>query len=609
MEVAVQLERSPLMDGDARELERDDSPSSPPIPNLSEQELYQGTEEGWNGVIELLREDGRDIELVSDSLRRSVDEEPKSAVLSTAAEALELDDSIERSIEDTDSVATFLSTFQQSLLSTSSQISSLQTKSTEIDEQLQKHRAQADAIDALLKELVIPPQLIQLVMHKELTDVDAWVSACNSIEAFLRSVEKHQHVKARVQLQGVLQALKMKAADKIRSKLFSLFAPFQASATSNIAFHQTAVLFKYAPLYAFLKRQEPQVAQEVERVYANSARGYYETCMVRYTREAFKIAPRFQELSIANAANAWESNEEPHEHDSVNQRLTYSTLDGPSVFLAYQADDQNFKLPPEALFRSLLLTFIDNACSEFAFCARFFDDSLHSLYRDSKSKPGVFLSEKEVAIASELGSLKSTQQIWTQVFETASNQIKSDLLKIPTATTLPSALFSMIRINDEAHEVCLTRGCLPASTLCASLRIALWPLLQKEMDGRVTALQKLADETQAPSASLLGTAGNFVSSSMGFGVNRISTELAEKVSKRYATLYRSLKELSTSDDQMMMQSNIRRLRTLVQSVLEKAASRSEKADWLPSAYSALALKTRSFDDERSYWLGMASKHK
>lgn len=63
---------------------------------------------------------------------------------------------------------------------------------------------------------------------------------------------------------------------------------------------------------------------------------------MRYTREAFKIAPRFQELAIANSANAWESNEEPHEHDSVKQRLTYSTLEGPSVFLAYQADDQNF---------------------------------------------------------------------------------------------------------------------------------------------------------------------------------------------------------------------------------------------------------------------------
>lgn len=236
-----------------------------------------------------------------------------------------------------------------------------------------------------------------------------------------------------------------------------------------------------------------------------------------------------------------------------------------------------------------MLVFIDNACSEFAFCARFFDDSLHSIYHDKTSKPGVFLSEKEVAIASELGSLKLTQQIWNQVFETAFNQIKSDLLKIPTTTTLPSALFSMIRINDEAHEVCLNRGCLPASNLCASLRISLWPMLQKEMDGRVIALQKLADETQAPSASLFGTAGNYVSSSMGFGANRISTELAEKVSKRYATLYRSLKELSTSDDQMMMQSNIKRLRSLVQSVIEKAASRSENKDCLASAYSALAV--------------------
>ena len=99
---------------------------------------------------------------------------------------------------------------------------------------------------------------------------------------------------------------------------------------------------KYAPLYAFLKRQEPRVAQEVERVYTNAARGYYETCLVRYTREAFRVAPRFQELAIANSANAWESNEEPYEHENVKQRLSYSSLEGPSVFLAYQSDDVNY---------------------------------------------------------------------------------------------------------------------------------------------------------------------------------------------------------------------------------------------------------------------------
>lgn len=123
---------------------------------------------------------------------------------------MELDDSIKHSVEDTETLASFLSTFQQSLLSTSSQISSLQTKSTEIDDQLRKQKAQAKEIDELLKELIISPQLINLIMNKELTDVDAWIEGCKSIEGLLRSVEKHQHVKARVQLQSVLQALKVK---------------------------------------------------------------------------------------------------------------------------------------------------------------------------------------------------------------------------------------------------------------------------------------------------------------------------------------------------------------------------------------------------------------
>lgn len=123
---------------------------------------------------------------------------------------MELDSSIKNSVQDTETLANFLSTFQQSMLSTSSQISSLQTKSIEIDNQLHKQRAQAAEIDGLLKELIIPPQLINLIMNQELTDVDAWISGCKSIEGFLRSVEKHQHVKARVQLQSVLQALKTK---------------------------------------------------------------------------------------------------------------------------------------------------------------------------------------------------------------------------------------------------------------------------------------------------------------------------------------------------------------------------------------------------------------
>lgn len=165
-------------------------------------------------------------------------------VLNTATETLELESSVKHSIDDITTLADFLSTFQQSLLSTSSQISSLQTKSAEIDEQLSKQKTQAKEIDELLKELVIPPSLINLIMNKDLTDVDAWIDGCKSIEGYLRSVEKHQDVKARVQLQTVLQVLKMKVSTfhliKYTSKCFRL--PIKYVASCSACLHLSKLL-------------------------------------------------------------------------------------------------------------------------------------------------------------------------------------------------------------------------------------------------------------------------------------------------------------------------------------------------------------------------------
>lgn len=47
---------------------------------------------------------------------------------------------------------------------------------------------------------------------------------------------------------------------------------------------QTSVLLKYKPLFAFLQRQAPNVAQEIQRSYVGAARVYYETGFRRYAR-------------------------------------------------------------------------------------------------------------------------------------------------------------------------------------------------------------------------------------------------------------------------------------------------------------------------------------
>jgi hypothetical protein len=76
----------------------------------------------------------------------------------------------------------------------------------------------------------------------------------------------------------------MQAATKLRAFFLALFQPIRGNVTTNMQVMQTSVLLKYKPLFAFLQRQAPNVAQEVQRSYVGAARVYYETGFRRYAR-------------------------------------------------------------------------------------------------------------------------------------------------------------------------------------------------------------------------------------------------------------------------------------------------------------------------------------
>jgi vacuolar protein sorting-associated protein 52 len=75
-----------------------------------------------------------------------------------------------------------------------------------------------------------------------------------------------------------------KAATKLRAFFLALFRPIRASVTTNMQVIQTSILLKYSPLFAFLQRQAPNVAHELQRSYVGAARVYYETGFRRYAR-------------------------------------------------------------------------------------------------------------------------------------------------------------------------------------------------------------------------------------------------------------------------------------------------------------------------------------
>lgn len=186
-----------------------------------------------------------------------------------------------------------------------------------------------------------------------------------------------------------------------------MIKPIRATVSTNIQMIQSSILLKYLPFFSFLRRQAPKIAAEVQRVYVNSARTYYETSFRRYTRALGHVKARTidrleyiggsstaetVQAALINATSISGSSARKTDVAGAQEfkaNLAYSRMyDGESgtgtgdgagmerkpepVITLPQAEDKDFIAPPEAVFRSLMLVLLDNGSSEFTFLVRFF---------------------------------------------------------------------------------------------------------------------------------------------------------------------------------------------------------------------------------------------
>jgi hypothetical protein len=156
----------------------------------------------------------------------------------------------------------------------------------------------------LLSDVTIPPSLASLILD---TDVgEPWISAVGDFEQRLDTLHARSRVKAARDLGEVAEGLRIvvrtqysrlkllvkpnpcrytdQTATKLRAFFLALLQPIRTSVTTNMQVLQTSIILKYKPLFAFLQRQAPNVAQEVQRAYVGAARTYYETGFRRYSR-------------------------------------------------------------------------------------------------------------------------------------------------------------------------------------------------------------------------------------------------------------------------------------------------------------------------------------
>lgn len=494
-----------------------------------------------------------------------------------AKDFVDLHEQVKTSVNLLDSLESFLSTFQKDLSSVSGQISELQERSKDIDNRLKSRRRIEKPLSNLLSDLAIPPSLAVTILD---TDVgEPWISTITDFERRLDGLKVRSRVKAARDLGDVAEGLRIVAATKLRSFFLALLQPIRTSVTTNMQVIQTSIFVKYRALYAFLQRQAPNVASEIQKAYTGTARTYYETGFRRYARSLGWIKARTPQkpepIISGNGDNGGPSLDQ--------DRLAYAKIEGSGVILAYMADDKTHEEPIEAILRSLLLVLMDNATAEYSFITAFFRfESFAPPAKEHNSaifspsamllSPDCSFDDRRSNAGSEMGTHVSRtfggngheprdvtvqpnimdkveraplDAIWKQILDPVLEYCKAFVTTVlePMPPAVP--LLTMIRLTEAVITEVQKRDCPPLESFLFTMRLQLWPVFQKIMSEHCDALRKIAE---GGTTSYFSRAASTTDASIA------------NICNRYIVMFNSFVILTDQEEETMIFSNLLRLR-------------------------------------------------
>ncbi|KAI6130398.1 vacuolar sorting protein [Pisolithus croceorrhizus] len=458
-----------------------------------------------------------------------------------AKDYVELHAQVQSSMNLLDSLESFLSSFQRDLSSVSGQISELQERSKDIDGRLKSRRRIEKPLSKLVSELTIPPALILTILDTEVGE--SWIPVIDDFEGRLDTLEVRARVKAARDLGDISEGASH-CSTKLRAFFLALLQPIKDS---------SSVYMKYRSLFSFLQRKAEPVAKEIQ-----DSLGWLKVLRVTEKFEALVT------LSVHQGGSRLD-----------HERLSYAKIDGPSVILAYMADDKTHKEPLEAILRSLFLVLMDNATAEYSFITTFFlfqplapvgdqENSSsapllspdHGVVDDGKS---IADSEARTEVAGPnlsmgrngLGRLMDTDKsarnelvnLWKKVFDPVLEYTKAFLVSVvePPPPAIP--LLTMVRLTEAVLAEVQKRQCSPLETFFFTMRLQLWPVFQKVMTEHCDSLKKVAEK---PSGYFAKT-------------NPTTDVMISNICQSYTVMFQSFVLLTSEAEETMIFSNLFRL--------------------------------------------------
>ena len=444
------------------------------------------------------------------------------------------------------SVEAYLTSFQADLANVSSEIESLQNRSTTLNNRLQNRRAVEKVLGPEVETLAVPPAVVRKLTEAPVDD--SWVKALDELEKRSKAIDAKlkdgRDIKAMQDVRPFIDDVSSKAIERIRDYVVAQIKALRSPSINAQIIQQNSFL-QYKDVFTFLAKRQPELSEEIAQAYINTMRWYYLSHFTRYkvALEKLTIHAIGQNDSIASESGASKGSKGPsHDAFSIGRRMDTLRTSNDTAMPSYAAEEDKGSHYLEVPFRAFNLALVDNACAEFSFLAEFFSKQ----------------------------PFQTTHRKFNEIFQPVF-ELGQQLTKQLTENSFDAlGILSCVRLNQHFAFELQRRKVPAAESYINSTNMLLWPRFQIIIDGNCDSIRKA---TTSLTGKPTGSALSLTSSAA-------QTTAPHPLTQRYANFVQGILALSSeAGDDEPVSNSIGRLRNDFEcflTKLSKAVSDSRK---------------------------------
>ncbi|KAF2722951.1 putative GARP complex subunit [Polychaeton citri CBS 116435] len=440
------------------------------------------------------------------------------------------------------SVETYLVSFQADLAAVSTEIESLQNRSSSLNTKLENRKAVEKLLGPEVEAVAIPPAIVRKITEGAVDEI--WVRSLEELEKRSRNIDakikEGRGIKAAADSKPLIEDISNKAVERARDYIVSQIKALRSPSINAQVIQQNNFL-RHKSIFAFLAKRQPQLAQEIIQAYVNTMRWYYLHNFARYKTALDKLNLHIIDQSdlIAADPQVKRAGRPASMYDafSLGRRGVALQTTNETAISSYLAEEDKGTHYLETPFRSFNLTLIDNASAEFSFLTEFLGNSGQSLHAINRYFQAIF------------------QPTFAQGHELTKRLIESSHDAI--------GVLIGVRLNQHFAFELQRRKCPAAEGYINGTSMLLWPRFQQIIDSHVDSIRRA---TASLSGKPAGSALSLTTSPLAAQ----QTTAPHPLTQRVANFLQGILSISSeAGDDEPVSNSLTRLRTEFEGFLVK----------------------------------------